>query len=613
MWVSKDFSKMAIGMYNASVQKRGSSPQEAFENLVKKLHSMGVPLKDVKRIIGMSSQQLVDFDKAWIGQTESIYQALEKQPLTPQQISHIKKIISILYLRHLQEEEWRVRGDYVSYERLGMMAEDYSLPSLGILVNAYFVEYTEEDFTEYSKEIEDLIEEFKDTNPTIAQLEVFAENEGFLEIFIESPDRLTVKPTQQNSFSGSSPLKSGGVIRFAPTPNGPLHIGHGRGVSILSDYADRYNMEFILRFDDTDCSKKGSNLPSELNIPNVYEHIIEDFTWIRGKKPDKIIYASDRNNLKRYEGAGRMLISEGLAYVYFEVGPQDYIYGKSIEENLEMYNQIIGAGKNPPFVNAGVLLGIPNSMKTLFMLYENMSDSEVKGYIQAWVQDRVYNSKLSNKNILALQNTSDGTKIMRYQKDQNIRVSDRDEVQWLWPTLNLQSVVDDKAEGVTHVIRGLDYDYIKAIVSKDNEVLRTIRFQSIMRVLLSAPPVASTGNWGNVSWDGGFTLSTSKLRKMIMEGELGSQGFLHLNLPTIYALRADQVNWGQSFRFYWTRFNLPNAQSPTFKVLEFQRLNLQLRDSFQIEGHLQRHNLNLIQEITTLQNRGLYLAEDYRG
>ena len=30
------------------------------------------------------------------------------------------------------------------------------------------------------------------------------------------------------------------ILRFAPNPNGPLSIGHSRGVAINSLYADRY-------------------------------------------------------------------------------------------------------------------------------------------------------------------------------------------------------------------------------------------------------------------------------------------------------------------------------------------------------------------------------------
>ena len=200
--------------------------------------------------------------------------------------------------------------------------------------------------------------------------------------------------------------------------------------------------------------------------------------------------------------------------------------------------------------------------------------------------------------------------VMKYQKEQNIRVKRRGEVQWLWPTLNLQSVVDDKQEGVTHVIRGKDYNYQEAERRKDETVLRTIRMQTILRVLLKAPPIASTENWGNVSWDGGYTLSTSKLRKMIIEGKLGDKGFLHPDLPTIYALRKDSNNWGASFKFYWTRFYLPNDIDPTFKVKEFEQLNKELKDAFNQETSLINKNFELTRQISSLQERGLYLAEE---
>src|SRR5688572_1332548 len=42
------------------------------------------------------------------------------------------------------------------------------------------------------------------------------------------------------------------VMRFAPNPNGPLSLGHSRGVSILAEYQRMYGATMILRFDDTD-------------------------------------------------------------------------------------------------------------------------------------------------------------------------------------------------------------------------------------------------------------------------------------------------------------------------------------------------------------------------
>ena len=166
---------------------------------------------------------------------------------------------------------------------------------------------------EYRKEldgilynIEKSLQELNLPPPQIIQkLQDYALNKGYLPTFIESPDRLKEMPQFYDEASG--PLWGAkdqrGAVRFAPTPNGPLHIGHGRGISLLGDYSERYNMDFYLRFDDTnqDDSSKSSHLPTEFNIENVYDHIIEDVTWILGKAPDKVIYASDRENLSRYE------------------------------------------------------------------------------------------------------------------------------------------------------------------------------------------------------------------------------------------------------------------------------------------------------------------------
>tara|TARA_R110002020_G_scaffold30335_1_gene95625 strand:- start:795 stop:2621 length:1827 start_codon:yes stop_codon:yes gene_type:complete len=607
--MSKDKSMIAVGIYNSSIQKRGMNPQEAFEGLIMRLHSMGVDLKEVQMILGMNSSKMVDFNKGWIGQVPSLYQGLDKEPLSNSQITSIKKILSILHLRNLQQIEWTKENNYISFKRLELSAEDYNQSNIPTLLITYFEKYMGEDYKEYVSEIETLYAELLQSKPTIEELRDVARKEGFQEVYVESPGRLTNVPKEQQSFAGNAPLKKGGVIRFAPTPNGPLHLGHGRGISILSDYADKYDMEFILRFDDTDCSTKGSNLPTELNIPNVYNHIISDFTWIRGEAPDKIVYASDRENLDRYIEYGRGLIKNSFAYVYFDMGDKKYIYGNSVDENLNMYDALINAGDNPQFTDAGVLLGIPSDMKTLNRFY-NMGGEEIVNEIRRWVELNVYAQKLKPSNIFGYSNTESGTKIMRYQKNQNIRVQDRGEKQWLWPTLNLQSVVDDKEEGVTHVIRGLDYDYPKAVKSNDVVVLRTIRFQTIMRELIKAPPVASTQNWGNVSWDGDYTLSTSKLRKMIMDGEFDERGFLHPSLPTIYALRSDGDNWGASFKFYWTRFNLPNALDPQFKVDSYNALNNELKSTYTNERDLINKNNQIIKNITKLEDKGLYLAEE---
>ena len=46
------------------------------------------------------------------------------------------------------------------------------------------------------------------------------------------------------------------ILRFAPNPNGPLTLGHARGVTINSEYAKIYDGKIVLRFDDTDSKVK---------------------------------------------------------------------------------------------------------------------------------------------------------------------------------------------------------------------------------------------------------------------------------------------------------------------------------------------------------------------
>ena len=95
-----------------------------------------------------------------------------------------------------------------------------------------------------------------------------------------------------------------------------------------------------------------------------------------------------------------------------------------------------------------------------------------------------------------------------------------------------------------------------------------------------------------------------------MNGDFDERGFLHPSLPTIYALRSDGDNWGASFKFYWTRFNLPNALDPLFKVESYKTLNNELKSTYTNERELINKNNQIIENIIQLEDNGLYLAEE---
>ena len=93
------------------------------------------------------------------------------------------------------------------------------------------------------------------------------------------------------------------VLRFAPNPSGPLHIGHSRAAVPNAEYVKRHNGKLILRIEDTD--------PKRVYEP-AYEMIPEDLEWL-GVKADEIIYQSDRFEI--YYDIARQLIEKGAAYM----------------------------------------------------------------------------------------------------------------------------------------------------------------------------------------------------------------------------------------------------------------------------------------------------------
>jgi glutamyl-tRNA synthetase len=97
--------------------------------------------------------------------------------------------------------------------------------------------------------------------------------------------------------------EGGVVVRFAPGPSGPLHLGHSRAAILNDEFVKRYRGRYILRLEDTN--------PLKIE-PEAYDMIPEDMDWL-GVKVHEIAIQSDRFEL--YHEAGRRLLELGHAYV----------------------------------------------------------------------------------------------------------------------------------------------------------------------------------------------------------------------------------------------------------------------------------------------------------
>jgi glutaminyl-tRNA synthetase len=130
--------------------------------------------------------------------------------------------------------------------------------------------------------------------------------------------------------------------RFPPEPNGYLHIGHAKAISIDYGIAAEFGGVCNLRFDDTNPDTEDIEFAGS---------IIDDLTWL-GFPPGEALYASDYFE-QLYEWAEH-LVSQGLAYVddqdgetisaqrggYGKPGVESPFRGRSVEENLDLLRRM---------------------------------------------------------------------------------------------------------------------------------------------------------------------------------------------------------------------------------------------------------------------------------
>ena len=206
------------------------------------------------------------------------------------------------------------------------------------------------------------------------------------------------------------------ITRFAPNPDGPLHLGNARAAIISYEYAKMYNGKFILRFDDTDPKVKKPMIEA-------YDWIREDLKWL-GIKWDLEVRASAR--LEIYYRYAKELIEKGFAYV-----------DTCSEEEFKQKRD-----KGEPCPNR---LKEPSYNLDLFekMLEGKFKEGEAVVRIKTdltlpdpsqrdWVLLRIVDTK-ANPHPL------EGDKY------------------WVWPTYNFASAIDDHDLGVTHIFRGKEH------------------------------------------------------------------------------------------------------------------------------------------------------------
>ena len=137
--------------------------------------------------------------------------------------------------------------------------------------------------------------------------------------------------------------------RFPPEPNGYLHVGHAKSITINFGLAGEFGGKCNLRFDDTNPEKEETEY---------VDSIIEDVKWLGGDFGARIFYASDYFQ-QLYDWAVQ-LINAGKVYVcdlsaeevrrtrgnFTEPGKDSPYRNRSVEENLALFERM-RAGEFP--------------------------------------------------------------------------------------------------------------------------------------------------------------------------------------------------------------------------------------------------------------------------
>ncbi|MCT2401353.1 tRNA glutamyl-Q(34) synthetase GluQRS [Novosphingobium mangrovi (ex Huang et al. 2023)] len=93
------------------------------------------------------------------------------------------------------------------------------------------------------------------------------------------------------------------VTRFAPSPNGPLHLGHAFAALVAHDLARERGGQFHLRIEDID---------GERSRAEFVEEFLLDLRWLGLEWDGAVAFQSAR--LARYTEAGERLKAMGLLY-----------------------------------------------------------------------------------------------------------------------------------------------------------------------------------------------------------------------------------------------------------------------------------------------------------
>ncbi|TFY71407.1 hypothetical protein EVG20_g1615 [Dentipellis fragilis] len=215
------------------------------------------------------------------------------------------------------------------------------------------------------------------------------------------------------------------LLRFAPSPTGPLHLGGLRTALFNHVFAQKHGGKWILRIEDTDATR---------TVPGAVDNIREALNWAGleydygpGKGgPHGSYFQSERLDL--YRSYSKKLLDSGHAYRCF----------CSADRLAQTREKLARSGLNSTYDKACL----------------NLTEEEVARRVRAGEKSII---RLNDSNLPS--RTTPADLIFGQVRDAHLSLP-TDPVLLktdLFPTYHLANVVDDHEMGITHVLRGEEW------------------------------------------------------------------------------------------------------------------------------------------------------------
>lgn len=260
------------------------------------------------------------------------------------------------------------------------------------------------------EKIPEVLEEIKKIVSDVNSLSLEEQKNLLKKLGVKSEEKKIVQtglPDLPNAIKGKV------IMRLAPYPSGPLHIGNARMVILNDEYIKRYNGKLLLVFDDTIGSEE------KFIIPEAYKMIPAGLKWL-GVKYHKIFYKSDR--MKLFYDIAEQLINKNVAYVC-ECDAETLRNNRQQGVACKHREQSSGA----------------NLKKWKLMLKGKYKEGKAVVRLKTDIQ---HSNPAFRDRVL-----------LRVAQRRHPRVGTKYKV---WPMLEFSWAVDDHLLGVTHILRGKD-------------------------------------------------------------------------------------------------------------------------------------------------------------